>query len=184
MVEFEHFKVGISTWKFKSFIRRPNSSIPDHRRSESTVRVTLMYLVLKIICKNHGSLASQSMYLHSIIPVQIVKKIYIFIWRYLVGLDLDQANLNCSVNHIWKKLPKIFDFLSRIWSKLNKTSKISKNHEISKLPFYLENNSREYYSNFQFKMFKSPKHFLQTNLNSNHWVVFGVKRWFVSQKDY
>ncbi len=36
MDKFERFKIGISTWKFKSSIRRPNSSIPDHRQSEST----------------------------------------------------------------------------------------------------------------------------------------------------
>ncbi len=42
MVEFERFKDGISTWKFKSSIRRPNSSIPDHRHSDSTDRPILM----------------------------------------------------------------------------------------------------------------------------------------------
>jgi hypothetical protein len=44
ILEFEHFKVGILTWKFKSSIRRPNSSIPDHRRPESTERPTLMLI--------------------------------------------------------------------------------------------------------------------------------------------
>jgi hypothetical protein len=35
----EQFKVGILTW---NIIRRPNPSIPDHRRSEATDRTTLL----------------------------------------------------------------------------------------------------------------------------------------------
>jgi hypothetical protein len=42
MVKFERFKVGISTWKFRSSIRRPNSWILAHRSSESMDRPTLI----------------------------------------------------------------------------------------------------------------------------------------------
>jgi hypothetical protein len=45
------------------------------------------------------------------------------------------------------------------------------------LPFYPENNTREYYSNLQFKMSQGLNEFLQTNSNSTHWAVFGVKRY-------
>jgi hypothetical protein len=51
MVEFERFKVRISTWKFKSSIRRPNSSIPDHRHSDSTDRPTLILSSLVVRVK-------------------------------------------------------------------------------------------------------------------------------------